>query len=135
MASPSTPRSRTRLRSFERAGAYALLGLGAFAVVTLACFGLGFKSTPTAFLYLIIVVLLSRTAGFIPAAVVSGLAIVSLNYVFISSGGRYGTSVKVLELGAFLVTALVTTRLVSRSTRAARLLEERARLLDLAHDA
>jgi len=121
------------LRSFERAGSYALLGLGAFAVVTLVCFGLGFKSTPTAFLYLIIVVLLSRTAGFIPAALVSGLAIVSLNYVFISSDSLY--SVSVLELGAFLITALVTTRLVSRSTRTARLLEERARLLDLAHDA
>jgi len=131
MASPG----EARLRSFERGGAHVLLGLAAFAVVTVVCFRLGFRSTPTAFLYLIIIVLLSRAAGFIPAAVVSGLAIVSLNYVFIPSERRYGTTVNVLELGAFLLTALVTTRLVSRSTRTARLLEERARLLDLAHDA
>jgi len=124
-----------RPRSFVRAGAHVLLGLSAFAAVTVVCFRLGLKSTPTAFLYLIIIVLLSRTAGFIAAAVVSGLAIVSLNYVFIPPGGRYGTMVKAFELGAFLITALIMTRLVSRSTRAARLLEERARLLDLAHDA
>ena len=40
-----------------------------------------------------------------------------------------------MELGAFLVTAFVITRLVIRSNRAARLSEERARLLDLTHDA
>jgi PAS domain S-box-containing protein len=137
MAPPGESRraSSSGPRSLARMVAHLVLGLLVLALVTVVCFEVGFRSTPTAFLYLIIIVLLSRTAGFIPAAVVSGLAIACLNYVFISPSSRYGTTVNVLELGAFLITALVTTRLVSRSTRAARLLEERARLLDLAHDA
>jgi PAS domain S-box-containing protein len=131
----STPMSRPRTRVFRRAVGNVLLGLGAFGLITTVCFQVGFKSTPTAFLYLILIVLLSRVGGFIPAAVVSGIAVACLNYVFIPPEKRYGTPVHAVELAAFLITALVTTRLVSRATRGARLLEERARLLDLAHDA
>ena len=110
-----------------------LLGLGALALVTLGCLRLDFGSEPAGFLYLILVVLLSRTTGFVPAAVVSMIAIGCLKYVFIAP--EHGTPIHTVELAAFLLTALVTTRLVDRSTRAVRLAEERARLLDLTHDA
>ena len=125
-----TPRTRV----FRRAVGHVLLGLGAFGLITTVRFQVGFKSTPTAFLYLILIVLLSRVGGFIPAGVVSAIAVACLNYVFIPPEKRYAP-VPAVELAAFLITALVTTRLVSRATRGARLLEERARLLDLAHDA
>jgi len=98
---------------------------------------MGFDVTPTAFLYLVVILVLSLVSSFIPLTALSVLAVASLNYFFVPP--RFSFTVEnpqdAVVLGTFLITALVTTRLVSRSTNAARLLEERARLLDLTHDA
>ena len=128
--------SGPRTRALPRAIGSFLLGLCALAVVTLVCFDLGFDSTPTAFLCLIVIVLLSLVSEFIPLALLSLSAVASLNYFFVKPifTFRIESPADAVELAAFLLTALVTTRLVSRSTRVARLSEERARLLDLTHD-
>ncbi|HXJ34596.1 MAG TPA: PAS domain S-box protein [Candidatus Eisenbacteria bacterium] len=140
VASPGelpTPASKRTTRAFPRAVSKVLLGLSAFALVTVVCFQLGLNSTPTAFFYLILIVLLSLVSDFIPLAALSILAVASLNYFFVPPRFSFAIEnpVDAVELAAFFVTALVITRLVNRSTKAARLLEERARLLDLTHDA
>jgi PAS domain S-box-containing protein len=124
--------------SWPRTGAGSFsLGLGALALVTLPCLALGLSATPTAFLYLIVIVALALVSRFPPLAALSVLAVTSLNYFFVPPRFTFTVPslLDAIGLGAFLVAALVTTRLVSRSTRAARLSEERARLLDLTHDA
>jgi hypothetical protein len=95
-----------------RAVAYALLGLTAPALVMPVRFEVGFTSTPPAFLHLIIVVLAARTDGFVRAVVVSGIAIAYLHHAFVPLERRYGT--RAVALTAFLTTAPVTMRLVSR---------------------
>ena len=100
-------------------------------MVTVVSFQIGLNSTPTAFLYLIVIVLLSLVSSFIPLAALSVLAVASLNYFFVTPrfSFRIENPVDTVELAAFLVTALVTTRLVSRSTNAARLSEAREQAL------
>jgi PAS domain S-box-containing protein len=106
--------------------------------VTLVSLWIGFDTAPTAFLYLIVITLLSLVCGFLPALLLSVLAVAALRLFFSASPtGSFGIRgvPDVVELSAFLVVAAVTTRLVSRATRAAQDAEARARLLDLTHDA
>jgi PAS domain S-box-containing protein len=118
------------------AGAFAL-GVSGLAAVTAVSLWLGFDSGPAAFLYLIVITLLSLVSGFLPAFCLSILAVTALNFFFVPP--TFSLSVPsvldILELAGFLTVATVTTQLVSRATRAAREAEARARLLDLTHDA
>jgi PAS domain S-box-containing protein len=118
------------------AGTFAL-GLAALAAVTLVSVWIGFDSAPAAFLYLIVITLLSLVSGFLLAFLLSVLAVAALHFFLISPSRSFEVLgvLDVVELTAFLVVAGVTTRLVSRATSAARQAEERARLLDLTHDA
>ena len=111
---------------FWRTVAQCLAGSIALALVTLVCLQVGLNSTPTAFLYLIVIVLLSLVSEFIPLALLSVLAVASLNYFFVPPRFTFTVDnpLDAVELGAFLITALVTTRLVSRSTKAVRLREQ-----------
>jgi PAS domain S-box-containing protein len=126
----------TRAAIRRAAGTFAL-GLAALAAITLVSLWIGFDSAPTAFLYLIVITLLSPVSGFLPALLLSVLAVVVLHLLLMSPTRSFGILgvADVVELSAFLVVAAVTTRLVSRATRAARQAEARARLLDLTHDA
>jgi PAS domain S-box-containing protein len=105
--------------------------------VTLVGLWFGFDSGPTAFLYLIVITLLSLVSGFLPAFCLSIFAVTALNFFFVPP--TFSLSVPsvldVLELAGLLTVATVTTHLVSRATLAAREAEARARLLDLTHDA
>ncbi len=117
-------------------GTFAL-GLAALAAVTLVSVWIGFDSATAGLLYLIVLTLLSPVSGFLPAFLLSVLAVAALQFFFASPIGSFERLrvLDVAELTAFLVVAGVTTRLVSRATRAARDAEARARLLDLTHDA
>ena len=127
--------SKRRTRTFRRTVGPFFLGVSALALVTLVSFQVGLNSTPTAFFYLIIIVLLSLVSGFVPLAALSVLAVAALNYFFVSPFTfTVESPLDAVELAAFLITAFVTTRLVSRSTRAQEILRERASLLDLTHD-
>jgi hypothetical protein len=95
-----------------RAVTYAWLRLTALALVMLVRFEVGFKSIPSAIVYLVIVVLLIRTGGFIRAVVVSGIAIAYLNHAFVPLERQHGT--QAVGLAPFLTRGLVTTCLVSR---------------------
>ena len=64
----STRASSTSAPRALRGVGHVLLGLTALALVMLVRFDVGGKSTPTAFLYMIIVVLPARAGGFIRAA-------------------------------------------------------------------
>jgi PAS domain S-box-containing protein len=128
-----TPTAASRI---QRAAGQFLIGLAALALLTLVCSQLGLDSTPTAFLYLIIIVLLSLRGTFVPLAALSVVAVTCLNYFFVPPVFRLriDNPVDALELSAFLITALVITRAVSRSRRAEERSAERAQLLDLTHD-
>jgi PAS domain S-box-containing protein len=117
-------------------GTFAL-GLAALVAATLVSLWIGFDSAPTGLLYLIVITLLSLVSGFLPAFLLSVLAVAALHFFFISPSRSCEVLgvLDVVELAAFLVVAGVTTRLVSRATSAARQAEGRARLLDLTHDA
>ena len=81
--------------------------------------------------------LLSLVSGFIRLATLSVFAVASLNYLFAppAFAFRLENRLDAPVWLSFLVTGLLTTQLLSRSTGAARLLHGRARLLDLTHDA
>jgi PAS domain S-box-containing protein len=115
------------------AGTFAL-GIAALAALTLVSLWIGFDSGATGFLYLIVITLLSLVSGFLPAFLLSILAVATLHLLFVPSSELRGV-LDVVELAAFLVVAAVITQLVSRATRAARQAEVRAHLLDLTHDA
>lgn len=131
---------------------HCLLAVLALAVVTLSTslFRPHQAFTTTALLYLIIVVVLSLNGSFLSAAIVSLIAVVSLEYFFNPPLYTLGVEdpLEAIALLAFLTTALVVTRLVSKMrnslqdlhasiverTRAEEAAQRQAALLDLTHD-
>jgi PAS domain S-box-containing protein len=129
-----------------------LLALLALAGVTLAAARLDIDEayTTTALLYMVIVVALSLNGSFISAAVVSSIAAFSLEYFFNPPLYTLGVQEphEAIALFAFLTTALVITRLVSKMRsslqklqtsiadrkRAEETTQRQAALLDLTHD-
>ena len=119
-------------------GVATQLGIGAAAIAatTAASFAIGLSAPTVAFAYLIVIELLALISGFGVLAVLSVLAVMCLNFFFVpplfalSVGPHDG-----VELAAFLLTALVMTRLGTWSRLAGARAAERARLLDLTHDA
>jgi len=66
--------------TFSRSAALSLVASIAFALLTLACFQLGLDLATAAFLYLIIIVLLSLQGSFLLSAVFSLIAVGCLAY-------------------------------------------------------
>jgi PAS domain S-box-containing protein len=95
-----------------------LLGLIALALLTGLCFWLDFRLVATAFAYLILIVLLSLSGGFISLIVLSFLAVGCLNYFFAPPifDIRADYPEDIITVAAFLITALVITGLVARLT-------------------
>jgi PAS domain S-box-containing protein len=128
--------SRARAARLWRTTAQLGIGAGAIAAVTAASFALELSATAVAFFYLIVIELLALTSPFGALAVLSVLAIACLNVCFVPPVFTLHVEpLDAVELAAFLATALVTTHLVTRSRRAENRATERARLLDLTHDA
>jgi len=96
--------------------AQSLFAFTALALLTWVCFRLGLNLTTTAFGYLILIVLLSLMGSFIPVVAVSLVAVACLNYFFEAPifAFRVEYPEDVVELSAFLITALVVTGLVGR---------------------
>jgi K+-sensing histidine kinase KdpD len=67
---------------FRHSAALCVLGSIAVALLTVVCFRLDIYPMTVAFLYLIVIVLVSLRGSFVPAAVVSIIAILCLNYFF-----------------------------------------------------
>lgn len=106
------------------------------AAITAATFALGLSAAPAALVYLIAIELLALASGFGSLVVQAVLAVVLLNYFFLPP--LFTLHIEPLDallLAAFLTTALLMTLNTVRSRRAKERANERARLLDLTHDA
>ena len=67
---------------FWQSVAQCLMGSAAIALLTLVCFRFHANSTTVALLYLIVIVLLSLTAGLVSAALVAIVSYICLDYFF-----------------------------------------------------
>jgi PAS domain S-box-containing protein len=108
--------AQDKTRGFRFAATAALGGVGMIALAY-ACERLGLDVATTAMLLLIVVVLLSLTGSFTVSATVAAVAVVSLHFFFIAPRYPLGIedSLDFVALAAFLFTALVVTRLLSRA--------------------
>ncbi|HEY8188024.1 MAG TPA: ATP-binding protein [Pyrinomonadaceae bacterium] len=91
-------------------------GIAALALLTFVCFRFHANSTTVALLYLIVIILLSLRASFVPSALVAIIAYICLDYFFTAPLFTLGMS-QTLDFVApiaYVTTALVITRLMSR---------------------
>ena len=102
-----------------RVVAQCLSGSMAIALITFVCFRLRLNLATTAFLYLIIIVLLSLQGSFLLSAVFSLIAVGCLSYYFTPPifSFRVADPLDAVAIAAFLVTSAVITHLVSRVRR------------------
>ena len=81
--------------------------------------------------------LLSTRAAFPVVAALALVAVACLDYLFAPPGSSpaHARPLEALELGVFSITALLINRVMDRARRSDQRVAERARLLDLTHDA
>jgi PAS domain S-box-containing protein len=103
------------LRSW-RSAAQFFFGSIALASVTLACFRLEIGLATTAFIYLVVIVLLSLMGSFFVSAILSIGAVASLNYFFAPPIFSFDVDypLDVVLLITFLLTSLIVSGLVER---------------------
>jgi PAS domain S-box-containing protein len=108
--------NHNRTYRFWRSAAQCLFGVVVLAVLTYVCFRLQANSTTVALLYLIVIVVVSLTSRFIPAAFVSIVAYLCLDSFFTAPLFRPAMRepLDVVAPVAFLTTSFVITRLMSR---------------------
>jgi PAS domain S-box-containing protein len=105
---------RTRKSRFWQSAARFILGGIGLASVTFACFRLGLNLATAAFVYLILITLLSLTATFVESAILSVVAVGCLNYFFAPPifSLRVDYPQDAVLVITFLLTAMIVTRLV-----------------------
>jgi PAS domain S-box-containing protein len=127
---------RALIGRFQYLATLWVAGTLTLAFATWACIQLGLTSATSAYVYLVIVVLLSLMDSFVSSAIFSVVAVGCLDYYFLEP--RYAFEVAngrdLTALGAFLITSLVITSLVRRLHRLGQAHGEQARLLDLTRD-
>jgi PAS domain S-box-containing protein len=108
--------NHNRTYGLWRSAAQCLFGAVALALLTYVCFRFQANSTTVALLYLIVIVAVSLTSSFIPAAFVSIVAYVCLDTFFTAPLFRPAMRepLDVVAPIAFLTTSFVITRLMSR---------------------
>src|SRR5262245_14135390 len=109
-------RDQRHINGFWRSAAQCLFGAVVLASLTFVCFRLRVNSTTVALLYLIVIVLVSLTSDFIPAAFVSIIAYFCLDSFFTKPLFHIAMSepLDVVAPIAFLTTSLVITRLMTK---------------------
>src|SRR5579862_4938235 len=134
------PRQSSRLQRLRRCAASALPGLIALVPITFIAYEFNFSVASTSALYLLVVVMQSISGDFAAAAIVSFCGFGSLDYFFTVPKFSFAVAdpLELLDLVAFLVVALVITRLMSQlrvEVRAAKTERGRTeRLFRLAQD-
>jgi PAS domain S-box-containing protein len=90
------------------------LGSIALSMVTLACFRLGVDLAPTAFAYLVVILLCSLMGSFTASALLAIISIAGLDYFFIPPifSFRIDDPQLLILVVAFFLTSLVVTRLI-----------------------
>ena len=108
-----THKGKVRLQAFA---AQFLLGIAGFALITLLCFWLGFHITRTAFVYLVLIALVSLLSSFSASVVLSIVAVACLNYFFAPPlfEFRVDDPDDIVRIAAFLTTSLVVTALITK---------------------
>jgi len=109
---------RTQSTLWHSVGQF-VLGSLALAMATLLCFRLDLNFSTTAFIYLIVLVLLSLVGGFISSAVLCIVAVGCLNLFFASPifNFRVDYPVDIVAVVAFLMTSLIVTGLVQAARK------------------
>src|SRR6266511_3902008 len=109
-------RDQRHIYRFWYSAAQCLFGAIVLALLTYVCFRLQANSTTVALLYLIVIVVVSLTSRFIPAAFVSIVAYLCLDSFFTAPLFRPAMRepLDVVAPVAFLTTSFVITRLMSR---------------------
>jgi len=109
-------RDQRHINGFWRSAAQFLIGGGVLALLTYVCFQFQANSTTVALLYLIVIVVVSLTSSFIPAAFVSIVAYICLDTFFTAPLFRPSMRepLDFVAPVAFLTTSFVITRLMSR---------------------
>jgi PAS domain S-box-containing protein len=128
--------TRHTVRRVWLSAAQALLGSAGVACLIYAGYRLHLDVATTAMLALIAIVLLSLTGNFVASAVVSVSAALCLHYLFILPhfSMRLADPLDIVALVAFLTTALVITRLLSKVRRSLREVQAASDQLRLAID-
>jgi len=118
--------NQNRANKFWHVAAQGLFGSIALALLTFACFRFQVNSTTVALLYLIVIVLVSLRSGFIPSAVVSIVAYLCLDSFFTAPLFHPAMSepLDVVAPIAFLTTAFVITRLMSKNRKSFQEIQE-----------
>ena len=108
--------TQDKARRFRLATVEAVLGGAGVIALSFVCERLHLDVATTAMVLLIAVVLLSLIGSFAVSAVVSAVAALSLHLFFVAPRDTWGLEdpLDLVALGAFLFTALVITRLLSR---------------------
>jgi PAS domain S-box-containing protein len=99
--------------------AQCFLGVIGLASLTFVCLRLGLDLATTGFAYLILITLLSLAGSFIESAILSVIAVASLNYFFAPPPFtfRFDHPQDIVLVIAFLLTALLVTRLVGSARK------------------
>jgi PAS domain S-box-containing protein len=122
---------------------YGLYGCMALVLLTFVCFKLRLDLATTAFLYLIVIVLLSLYGSFLLSAVLSLMAVGCLAYFFAPPvfALQIEDPLEAVAIPAFLITSAVITHLVATVRKSAEdaisgeaAQREQAGLLNLTHD-
>jgi two-component system, OmpR family, sensor histidine kinase KdpD len=113
------------------------LGASGVAVITAVCFPLHPDLAIPAFLYLLLVVLQSSVAEFAASAIVSVIAVATLDYFFVPPilAWDINRPLDSMALATYLATSLVITRFAAQARNAARTSESKRRALALLYDA
>jgi signal transduction histidine kinase len=103
------------IHKFWRSAAICLFGGIGLVSVTFVCYRLHCNPATAGFLYVIVVVLLSRTGHFFSSIITSIIAVFCLAYLAPPADSiRVGNPLDVVAIIAFLTTSVVIARLVSR---------------------
>jgi PAS domain S-box-containing protein len=113
-----------------------LVGIVTIGLVTSICFALSVPASTTSFIYLMAIVLLSLWDSFVSSALFSVVAVVALDYFFLSPilSLTIASQSDIALFAAFLLTSFVITSLVRKLQASALMQTRQARLLDLTHD-
>jgi PAS domain S-box-containing protein len=112
------------------------VGGTALAALTWTCTRLGLNGATTAFVFLIVIVLLSQLDGFISSVVFSAIAAGCVKYFFLAQifSFRVDSPLDIAMLTGFIAASLIVTGLVGRMRRLGAAERGQARLLALIKD-
>ena len=125
------------LRRLLRGAGQVAMGACGVAAITAVCFPLHPDLAIPAFLYLLLVVLQSAVAEFAASAIVSVIAVATLDYFFVPPilAWDINRPLDSMALATYLATSLVITRFAAQARGAARTSESKRKALALLYEA